>query len=131
MAMSTYERFILIDDNEADNVYHEIMIRRAGFTGEVLVFENGVDALDFFEQDTSTLHTCVFLDINMPLMDGFEVAERAGAVLESKPTIILVMLTSSGSPLDRERALSMEQIKGYVIKPLDVAGVAKLMSDPL
>ena len=31
--MSRYERFILIDDNEADNVYHEIMIERAGFTG--------------------------------------------------------------------------------------------------
>ena len=49
--MSTFERFVLIDDNEADNVYHEIMIRRAGFTGEVLVFENGIDALAFFASD--------------------------------------------------------------------------------
>jgi CheY-like chemotaxis protein len=130
MAMSTYKRFILIDDNEADNVYHEIMIRRAGFNGEVLVFENGLDALEFFKQDTSTLSTCVFLDINMPLMDGFEVAEKAAPLIKNKPTIILVMLTSSGSPLDRERALSMEQIKGYVTKPLDVPKVKEFIAGP-
>lgn len=39
--MEAFERFVLIDDNEADNVYHEIMIRRAGFTGEVLIFMSG------------------------------------------------------------------------------------------
>ena len=126
--MSTYERFILIDDNEADNVYHEIVIRRAGFTGEVLVFENGIDALKCFASDDSVVPTCVFLDINMPMMDGFEVAEKAGPVLESKPTFILVMLTSSGNPLDRERARSMKSIKGYVTKPLDLAKVKDLLA---
>ena len=39
MTMTAPERFILIDDNEADNVFHEIMIRRAGFKGDILVFE--------------------------------------------------------------------------------------------
>jgi len=72
----TYQRFILIDDNEADNVYHEIMIRRAGFGGEVLVFESGIDALAFFVKDHLELPTCIFLDINMPMMDGFEMANR-------------------------------------------------------
>ena len=47
MTMTAPERFILIDDNEADNVYHEIMIRRAGFTGDILVFESGIEALAF------------------------------------------------------------------------------------
>ncbi|MBS4037584.1 MAG: hypothetical protein KGZ46_05490, partial [Hydrogenophaga sp.] len=68
------ERFILIDDNEADNVFHEIMIRRAGFTGDVLIFDNGVDALEFMRHDELRVPTCIFLDINMPMLDGFEVA---------------------------------------------------------
>ena len=124
----TYQRFILVDDNEADNVYHEIMIRRAGFKGEVLVFESGIDALAFFQKDPLSAPTCIFLDINMPLMDGFEMAEQATPLLIDKPSVMLLMLTSSGSPADRERAGTLPVIKGYVIKPLDVATVQKLMS---
>lgn len=127
--MSSYERFVLIDDNDADNVFHEIMIRRAGFEGDVLVFESGVDALSFFEKDEAHIPTCIFLDINMPMMDGFEVAQRATPLLERKPWVILVMLTSSGNPADRARALSIESIKGYVTKPLDIAKIQEMMAD--
>lgn len=123
-----YQRFILIDDNEADNVYHEIMIRRAGFQSEILVFESGVDALAFFRQDPLTVPTCIFLDINMPMMDGFEMAEQATPLLNDKPSVVMLMLTSSGSPSDRERAGTLPIIKGYVTKPLDVATVQKLMA---
>jgi CheY-like chemotaxis protein len=129
--MSRYERIILIDDNEADNVYHEIMIERAGFTGEVLVFETGEDALAFFRQDGMTIPTCIFLDINMPGLDGFEVAEQAAPLLADRPAAMLVMLTSSGSPADRERAASLPVIKGYVTKPLDVDAIQALMADPV
>lgn len=123
-----YQRFILIDDNEADNVYHEIMIRRAGFQGEVLVFESGVDALAFFVQDHLTVPTCIFLDINMPMMDGFEMAEQATPLLTDKPSVVMLMLTSSGSPADRERAGTLPIIKGYVTKPLDVSTIQKLLA---
>jgi CheY-like chemotaxis protein len=128
--MSTFDRFVLIDDNEADNVFHEIMIRRAGFGGEILIFETGVDALDWFAADNDQVPTCVFLDINMPMMDGFEVAEKAAPLLEGKPTIILVMLTSSGSPADKARALTMSIIKDYVTKPLSVEMVKELIATP-
>ena len=129
--MSRYERFILIDDNEADNVYHEIMIERAGFTGEVLVFETGEDAIAFLRSDPMTAPTCIFLDINMPGLDGFEVAEQATPLLADKPTVMLVMLTSSGSPADRERAAGLPVIKGYVTKPLDVGAIQALMAEPV
>ncbi|WP_168708483.1 response regulator [Hydrogenophaga sp. PAMC20947] len=128
--MSPFERFILIDDNEADNVFHEIMIRRAGFTGEVLIFENGIDALKWFTHDLDAVPTCVFLDINMPMMDGFEVAENAAPLIEKKPTVMVVMLTSSGSPADKERALTLPVIQGYVTKPLTSEQVKALMAPP-
>ena len=129
--MKRYKRFILIDDNEADNVYHEIMIQRAGFTGEVLVFDNGMDALAFFRQDPMTVPTCIFLDINMPGMDGFEVARQATPLLTGKPSVVLVMLTSSGSSADRERAASFPIIKGYVTKPLEVQVIRSLLAIPV
>lgn len=129
--MNRFERFVLVDDNEADNVYHEIMIERAGFTGEVLVFESGEDALAFFRSDTMQVPTCIFLDINMPGLDGFGVAEQATPLLADKPTIMLVMLTSSGSPADRARAATLPIIRGYVTKPLDVEGIQALMAEAI
>lgn len=123
-----YQRFILIDDNEADNFYHQIMIRRAGFAGEILVFESGVDALGFFQKDDMSLSTCIFLDINMPMMDGFEMAEQATPLLTDKPSLMVLMLTSSDSSADRERASALPIIQGYVTKPLDVATVKSLLS---
>ena len=116
--MATPERFILVDDNEADNVYHEIMIRRAGFTGEVHVFESGAEALDFPRSDALVVPTCLFLDINMPQMDGFEFARQAKPLLQDKPTMLVMMLTSSDAPQDRLRAGDMPLIQGFVTKPL-------------
>lgn len=126
--MNSFERFVLIDDNEADNVFHEIMIRRAGFSGDILVFESGIDALQWMGEDESLIPTCIFLDINMPMMDGFEVAENAEPLIGDKPTTVLVMLTSSGSPADKERALAIPVIQDYVTKPLSVDLVKQLLS---
>lgn len=125
--MSTFERFVLVDDNEADNVFHEIMIRRAGFAGEVLVFMDGREALEFFRTDPMSQKTCVFLDINMPMMSGFEVAELAAPLIADKPSIVLVMLTSSSSPADWDRARNSDIIRGYVTKPLLTTTISALL----
>ncbi len=125
--MTAFERFILVDDNEADNVFHEIMIRRTGFTGEILIFMSGQEALEFFRTDELRQPTCIFLDINMPSMSGFEMAERAAPLISDKPSLVLVMLTSSGSPADWDRARSMDIIKGFVTKPLSTSTVSALL----
>lgn len=125
--MAIPERFILVDDNEADNVYHEIMIRRAGFGGDVLVFESGADALAFLKTDPLSLPTCLFLDINMPQMDGFEFARLATPLLSHKPMVVVLMLTSSDAPQDRQRASEMPLIQGFVTKPLTAQRVRSML----
>lgn len=126
--MSAFERFILIDDNEADNVFHEIMIRRSGFGGEILIFESGIDALSFFRSDPMTQSTCILLDINMPMMSGFEMAEEAADLLQGKNNVVMVMLTSSGSPADRDRASTIPVIQGFLTKPVTVPVLSELMA---
>lgn len=125
--MAIPERFILVDDNEADNVYHEIMIRRAGFGGDVRVFESGADALAFLKTDPLSLPTCLFLDINMPQMDGFEFARLATPLLSHKPTVVVLMLTSSDAPQDRQRASETPLIQGFVTKPLTAERVRAML----
>ena len=128
--MPAVERIILVDDNDADNEYHQIMIKRAGFNGEIVVLENGVDALRYLEATDLDKPTYIFLDINMPMMDGFEVAESAAPLLRDKPNIVLVMLTSSSSAHDRERASSLDAIHTFGTKPLTVEMLKELLADP-
>ncbi len=129
--MTGIERIILIDDNESDNVFHEIIIKAAGFAGELLVFDGGVKALDYLQTADLARPTRVFLDINMPGMDGFEVARRATPLLQGKRAVVLLMLTSSASPQDRERAAAISIIQGYLTKPMTVDGVRELLAAPV
>lgn len=116
--MNPLERIILVDDNDLDNVYHEIVIRKTGFKGEVRVFESGTDFLAFLKQDALNLRTCVFLDINMPLLSGFDVARSISPVLQNTPGFELHFLTSSGSTQDKQMAGSIPGVSGYLVKPL-------------
>ncbi|WP_066265156.1 response regulator [Hydrogenophaga palleronii] len=124
--MNRYERFILVDDSEADNVFHEIMIRRSGFTGELRVFESGADALAFLQADPLTLRTCLFLDINMPQMNGFEFARLAAPLLRHRPQVVVMMLTSSDAASDKALAAEQPLIRGFLTKPLTVDLVREL-----
>ena len=118
--MTRYERVLLVDDNEADNFFHSIMIERAGYTGEVVALDSGRAALDYLAT-ASDLTTLILLDINMPAMSGFEFARLAEPLLRLRlPHAKIVMLTSTSADGDREQARSSNQIDGYIVKPLNV-----------
>lgn len=112
---------MLIDDNEADNVYHEVVLRRAGFGGELVTHESAELALVPLR---SNLHsgkpTLILLDINMPGMDGFQFVDAAADVLSTFEPVILVMLTSSTAGIDVRRAKELPVIRDYLVKPLTV-----------
>ncbi len=121
--MSIVERVVLIDDSEADNFFHELMLREAGFKGEIVVFESGERALTGLISTDLLRHTVIFLDINMPRMNGFTVAEKLVPLLASNCNVAIFLLTSSDAREDRARAREIPIISGYVIKPLSDAMV--------
>jgi len=128
--MTTIKRVLLVDDNEADNVFHEIILRRAGFGGTLAVCESGQSALDYLRRNVSQWPELLLVDINMPGMDGFKFIERLAPQLSaSRPCI--VMLTSSNAQSDRDRAKLLPIISGYIVKPLTAEIATQLLAGDL
>jgi CheY-like chemotaxis protein len=123
----TVQRIILIDDSENDNFFHQMALRKAGFGGEIVIFESGERALDFLLQDQVSVPTVVFLDINMPGMNGFDVARALDDQLHPQAELQLNMLTSSAWSVDKATAESIGLIQHYLVKPLTAEMAAGLV----
>lgn len=121
--MGVYKSVMLVDDNEIDNIINEKIIEANSFAEQILVFQTGQEALEYLEsnqENADKLPEIVFLDINMPIMDGFQFLEDfekfSEKVLEKCK---IIMLSSSISPKDIDRAASSKYVKKYLNKPLN------------
>lgn len=115
---------LLIDDNPDDNYLHKRVIDRAGIAEKVMVVQSGKEALDYFDK---ILHEdgiegwpqLVFLDINMPKMNGWEfLANFEKRFGQLNAPIIITMLTSSSLEEDIERSESQKCVSTFLNKPL-------------
>ena len=103
---------LLIEDNENNRYLLSLLLEHAGFT--VVSAVNGKSGLDMARLEAPDL---ILLDIQMPEMDGYQVA----AILKSDPVlerIPIIGVSSFAMPGDRERAMRAG-FAGYIEKPVD------------
>jgi len=117
---------LLVDDNEADNVYHEIILRRSDQIADVITTGSATAALEYLQQCRSWPDV-ILVDVNMPGMDGFALVQQLEQ-LASPNTFKLAMLTSSDAEQDRRRASGLALISAYFIKPLTLAAVEHMLA---
>ena len=124
---------MLVDDNEIDNLINQKMIEAASITEIIYTHTGAKSAIEFLRNVEKidvvdkVLPDVIFLDIDMPLMDGFqflEEFEKMSAVIKNKCKI--VMLTSSINPLDFNRSKKYSNVRLYLNKPLSHDSIAKL-----
>lgn len=116
---------LLVDDDEVTNFINEKLIGRMGITDHVHTSRHGKAALKFIEENfrnsKPTDPVCpqlILLDINMPVMDGFEFMEKFNACEdEKKNQMKIVMLTSSEDERDLAKARSLN-VQKVICKPL-------------
>lgn len=117
---------ILVDDSDIDLFVQKKVIEITGFSDKVLSFSIPREALDYLsKQQVNNAPGIVFLDLNMPLMDGYEFLEEFGK-LPIAATSKVVVVTSSNSQKDLERAFTYPYVLSFVTKPLKEADLIKI-----
>lgn len=125
---------MLVDDMETDNYINDMILREAGIE-HIYQFKSGQSAIEFLEnlnRNYAFMEDCmpqlIFLDLNMPLMDGFQfLREFERFENDFKKHIRFVILTSSNDPDDVKTALSNKNVIKYLNKPLNENAVSEVL----
>lgn len=120
--MRKYNKVMLIDDSEIDNLVNKHIISKSEIADEIQIFSLAQEALDFFaNSDENNFPQLILLDINMPIMNGFVFLQEYSKLLgERSNKIDVFMLSSSVDPNDIRKSEDYSFVKGFISKPLSL-----------
>ena len=126
--MAFFQTVVLIDDDSISNFITEKLILRESFAQKVQCFLSADQALSYFEsliQGSGTFPDLIFLDLNMPGMDGWKFI-KAYKNLPGTYTsqCRLFMLSSAVDAKDIVQAKSLEEVEAFISKPLTIEDIA-------
>lgn len=108
---------MLIDDNADDNFYHERVIRKSQVSETVISEQSAAAALEYLKRQADSAPEIIFLDINMPGMNGWEFLREYNKLDRHLPNrTIVIMLTTSENPDDQLKATNIAY--DFKTKPL-------------
>ena len=121
---------LLIDDNNVDSFINKHIVTKSQISERITVKNSAIKALEFLETISDKIDEfpdLIFLDIGMPIMNGFDFLEefiKFPEVIDNKCSV--VMLTSSNDQKDIDLARSYSVVKDYFVKPLKLEMVERL-----
>lgn len=133
MVNKKYNSVMLIDDNEIDNLINQKMLEAANLCNYIFTYSGAKSAIEFLKNVEKIAHLypevlpeVIFLDIDMPLMDGFQFLdsfEKLNATTKERCNIVI--LTSSINPQDANKSKTYKHVKKYLNKPLTQDALSK------
>lgn len=116
---------VLIDDNHIDNLINRKILEKTKFVKSIQSFINPEKALEYLQKLTSheepDFPDILLIDINMPVMNGFEFLNKYDKLADNiKNNISVYILSSSINTSDKERANNNPYVIKYLIKPLKI-----------
>lgn len=123
---------MLVDDNQDDNFFHEREIKKSGLVNSIITKNTGIEAINYLrkeETDADIRPELIFLDINMPGMNGWEFLEQYDQLEnELKKHVIIIMLTTSDNPSDKTKASKWGFVSDYITKPLTKEMIGEIIA---
>lgn len=126
MAQTNLKNVMVIDDNDTDLLIAKIVIEKSGFKGNIVTKNSGKSALEYLEgiQNNSEIWPdVIFLDINMPVVNGFVFLYEFEKMNEDfRKKVKIAVLTSSDNKTDMEKFMVSEAVIDFVSKPISIEG---------
>jgi CheY-like chemotaxis protein len=110
---------MIVDDSRDDCYLQEREIKKANIADTVIAINSGTEALVYLKGKHTPHADLIFLDINMPCMNGWDfLIEYKQLATELQSVVIIVMLAASGDPCDVEKAKTWSFVSDCATKPL-------------
>jgi CheY-like chemotaxis protein len=128
---------LVIDDDEPTNFFTRMILEESGCVNHIRIVQSGREALEYLAKNETgnpdpdfPSPDLIFLDINMPAMDGWEFLEEYKKLnKDHKAKTITVMLTTSLFPEDKTRAKEIPEISGFENKPITIEKIEKILEN--
>lgn len=121
----------IIDDDPIFVYGTKRIIKEVAFAKSIIVYSNGQEALDGLMKTciaNEPLPDVIFLDLNMPIMNGWEfLDEFKNCKSPRSKKILIYIISSSVDPRDLERVKNYEQVDTYILKPITPDDLAKIL----
>ena len=119
---------MLIDDSEIDLFIHRRFLELCKFSNELIAYRSAESALDWLKNlNGEPAPDFIFLDLNMPVIDGFSFLNHFNALPEKiRGRSRIVVLTSSNSATDREQVFQHKNVIKMITKPIKQTDIEAL-----
>ena len=123
---------LLVDDDADDNFFHQMVIEDMNITENIHIARNGIEALEFLNDENNPTPDIIFLDINMPRMNGWEFLEAYNKLeMSKKANVVVAILTTSQNPADIKKAEQFASVKCFNSKSLTEKMMRRIFDDYL
>ncbi|MDB5115443.1 MAG: hypothetical protein JWQ79_935 [Mucilaginibacter sp.] len=113
----SYNTCLLIDDNYIDNFVTSKLLSNSNFAQNIVVRQSPAEAIESL-RDGTVKPDVIFLDLRMPVMNGFEFLKEFEKLSIDKDNIKIFMLSSSLDPVDIKRSFDNKYVTQFIHKPL-------------
>lgn len=124
----------VIDDDQIYQFTAKRIIELVNPMQKLLIFSDGKEAIDYFlkaDAAKDLIPDFIFLDINMPVMNGWEFLQAFDAVKsEIRQKITIYMVSSSTDEIDKMRCKNISSVKDYIVKPLSQKRMIEIIQAP-